>query len=242
MNEEKRFNPNEHLIQLRGKQGSQDYLPVAWRLVWFREQCPNGTIDTEEVEVDLDREVTVETFVWNQEKRRNEKVLKSAPGYARFRAVVTDGKGGRATATGSECAADFTSYIEKAETKAIGRALAMLGYGTQFTGDEFLEEHRIVDSPVDRGTAESGSNGSGNGQRSIAAMRPRGVNGNASAEAGAEDAADALATDQQLASIRKLCEYLGKAEPENPDALSFADARAMIAQLSQEYKQSRKAS
>src|SRR5690242_21770939 len=124
------FNPNEHLVQLKSKAGSQDYLPVQWRLVWFRSVCPQGTIDTEEVEVDLDRVIEAETFVWNAEKRRSEKVIKQAKGYARFRAVVTDGKGGRATGTGSEAAADFGDFIEKAETKAIGRALAALGYGT----------------------------------------------------------------------------------------------------------------
>src|SRR5258708_10434927 len=156
------FNPNEHLIQLKSKQGSQDYLPVAWRLVWFREANPNGTIETEEVIVDLDREVTVEAYVWNQEKRRSEKVQKTAAGYARFKAVITDGKGGRATGTGSECAADFGDYIEKAETKAVGRALAMLGYGTQFA-PELNEEHRIVDSPVDRHDEDSAAQANGNG-------------------------------------------------------------------------------
>ncbi len=239
------FNPNEHLIQLKSKQGSQDYLPVAWRLVWFREANPNGTIETEEVVVDLDREVTVETYVWNQEKRRSEKVLKTASGYARFRAVVTDGKGGRATATGSECAADFSEYIEKAETKAVGRALAMLGYGTQFA-PELSEEHRIVDSPVDRGAAESNSNSNGTGRGPITAVRSNAVNGNGNGSratsANAEAASDATATDQQLASIRKLCEHLGKAEPEHPDTMSFASAKELIAQLSQEYRQSRKAS
>jgi hypothetical protein len=234
------FNPNDHLIKIKSGQVSQDYLPVAWRLVWFREVYPQGTIDTEELEYDPDREVEAEVYVWNPEKRRSEKTIKKARGYARYRAVVTDGKGGRATATKSENAASFPEYGEKAETGSVGRALAMLGFGTQFTGDEFFEEHRIVDSPVDRGTAESASNGNANGQRSIAAMRPHSVNGNGAASA--EETADAVATDQQLASIRKLCDYLGKAEPENPDALSFADAKALIAQLSQEYKQSRKAS
>lgn len=148
------MNPNEHLMQIKSSKGSSDYLPVAWRLVWFREQCPNGTIDTEEIIVDLDREVTVEAYVWNQEKRRSEKVQKTAAGYARFKAVITDGKGGRATGTGSECAADFGDYIEKAETKAVGRALAMLGYGTQFA-PELNEEHRIVDSPVERHNQEN---------------------------------------------------------------------------------------
>ncbi|MFL5624430.1 MAG: hypothetical protein ACJ788_02420, partial [Ktedonobacteraceae bacterium] len=237
------FNPNEHIIQLKSKQGAQDYLPVAWRLVWFREQCPNGTIDTEEITVDLDREMTIEAYVWNQEKRRSEKVLKTAPGYARFRAVITDGKGGRATATGSECAADFSEYIEKAETKAVGRALAMLGYGTQFA-PELNEEHRIVDSPVDRATSSVASthDDNDNGRKPIVAVRSNAVNGNGNghraATATAETASNAMASDQQLASIRKLCEHLGKAEPEQPETLSFASAKELIAQLSQEYRQS----
>lgn len=143
------FNPSEHLIQLKSKEGSKDYLPVQWRLVWFREQCPQGTIETEEVMVDLDREVEEEVYVWNNEKRRSEKVIKHAKGYARFRAIATDGKGGRATGTKSENGASFPDFIEKAETGSIGRALAALGYGTQFAPD-FDEEHRIVDSPVER--------------------------------------------------------------------------------------------
>src|SRR5260221_4232982 len=144
-----RFNPNEHLMQIKNKNGSNDYLPVQWRLVWFREQCPQGTIDTEEIIVDLDRECEAEIYAWNQDTRRSEKTLKRAIGYARFRAVVTDGKGGRATATKSERAVDFPDFIEKAETGAIGRALAALGYGTQFA-PELDEEERIVDAPVEK--------------------------------------------------------------------------------------------
>ncbi len=52
-----------------------------------------------------------------------------------FRAEVILPNGGRATGYGSEAQADFADYIEKAETKAIGRALAALGYGTQFALD-----------------------------------------------------------------------------------------------------------
>jgi hypothetical protein len=148
------FDPNEHIMQLKSKEGSKDYLPVQWRVVWFRERCPDGTIDTEEICVDLDREVEEEVFVWNNEKRRSEKVVKRAKGYARFKAVVTDGKGGRATGTKSENAASFPDFVEKAETGAIGRALAALGYGTAFA-PEFNEAHRIVDSPVERATGNS---------------------------------------------------------------------------------------
>lgn len=144
------FNAAEHLRQIKSGQGLSDYLDVKWRLVWFREQCPQGTIDTEETAIDLDREVTVERDVWDKQAKQYRTIKKTAKGYARFRAVVTDGKGGRATATGSECAADFPEYIEKAETKAVGRALAMLGFGTQFTASELSENGRIVDSPVER--------------------------------------------------------------------------------------------
>lgn len=145
------FNPNDHLTKLQGK----DYLEVKWRLVWFRELNPQGTIDTEELEYDTEREVEAEVSVWNPEKRRSEKVLKRAKGYARYRATVTDGKGARATGTKSENAAQFGDYGEKAETGSIGRALAALGYGTQFTGDEFYEGERIVDSPVERHNQEN---------------------------------------------------------------------------------------
>nr|HET6904635.1 hypothetical protein [Ktedonobacteraceae bacterium] len=243
------FNPNEHVMQLKSRDGSKDYLPVQWRLVWFREMCPQGTIDTEEIEVDLDREMEEEAFAWNAEKRRSEKIIKRAKGYARFRAIVTDGKGGRATGTKSECAASFSDYIEKAETGAIGRALAALGYGTQFA-PEFNEEHRIVDSPVER-TAIAGesvgntatTNGNGNGRQAIVTVRPPTAktngNGHQTASATTEIAPDAPVTEQQLMSIHKLCEHLGKAEPEHVETLSFANAKELIAQLSQEYRQSR---
>lgn len=148
------FNPNEHLMKIGRGEQAKDYLPVAWRLVWFRSLCPNGEITTEIVHLDLDRETEEEAYVWNAEKRKSEKVIKRAPGFAMFRATVKDGKGGIATGTKSEKAASFPDFIEKAETGSIGRALAALGYGTQFTGDEFDERHRIVDSPVDRGQSE----------------------------------------------------------------------------------------
>ena len=118
-----KFNPEEHMITLKGKK----YLQVMWRLVWFREEHPDWTIITE--------------------------VTSAASGFCMFKATILD-ETGRALSTGhgSETSADFGDYIEKAETKAVGRCLAMLGYGTQFSPD-LDEGDRIVDSPVAK-TAE----------------------------------------------------------------------------------------
>jgi hypothetical protein len=216
----------------------------SWRLVWFREVCPHGTIDTEELEIDLDREMEEEAYVWNSETRRSEKIVKRAKGYARYKAIVTDGKGGRATGTKSEKAVSFPDFIEKAETGAIGRALAALGYGTQFTGDEFDEQHRIVDAPVERRTMVPQAENS-NGQQPAANAKGAGMNGRARASSnGAQKAADEIdpqgpVTDQQWSSIRKLCQHLGKTEPQSTDNMNYLAAKELIAQLSQEYRQSR---
>ena len=114
------FNPNEHLMDLKGKQ----YLKVMWRLVWFREDKPTWCIDT--------------------------KLEQLTDNHAVFSAKISDENGiQKASGYGSESIKDFRDYIEKAETKAIGRALAMLGYGTQFA-PELDEGERIVDSPAQR--------------------------------------------------------------------------------------------
>jgi hypothetical protein len=144
------FNPNDHLMKIGQGEKAKDYLPVQWRLVWFRQDCPQGEIITEMTFIDLDRECESEAFVWNTEKRRSEKVIKRANGYVIFRATIADGKGGSAQATKSESAASFADYIEKAETGAIGRCLAMLGYGTQYVGCEMDEGERLADAPVKR--------------------------------------------------------------------------------------------
>jgi hypothetical protein len=160
---QKSFNPSEHITKLpryaKDEYGNSvkvedDYLEVKWRLVWFRATYPQGTIETQEMCID-DREVSKDLTRWD--KNLKKKVVYetvTARGYARIKAIVKTGEGGIGTGTKTETAIDFPDFVEKAETGAIGRALAALGYGTQFTGEDMEEGKRIVDSPVKEETAQ----------------------------------------------------------------------------------------
>lgn len=93
----------------------------------------------------------------------------------------------------------------------------------------------------------------GNGSAPLAPVRPNVVANNGSGYTSntvhsadiPDNASDALLTEQQLSSIRKLCEHLGKAEPDNVTSISYLNAKKLIQQLTaeyREYKQNSKAS
>ena len=126
------FDPKKCLIQLPKKKrlpnGSfqtvlTDYLEVKNRILWFRTENTKGKILTKAVELTDKRAI--------------------------FKATAIKDEDTMATAYGSETPGDFKDYVEKAETKAVGRALAMLGYGTQFA-PEFEEGDQVVDAPVEK--------------------------------------------------------------------------------------------
>lgn len=120
MEQQMTFDPGRHLIDIDGSQ----YLEVKWRLVWLRDQFPEARIETELVSNDHSRAI--------------------------FKATTELPNGARATGYGSESFDQFPDYIEAAETKAIGRSLAALGFGSQFCRDfDLVETHnKLVDSPV----------------------------------------------------------------------------------------------
>lgn len=122
MSAEPIFDPSRYLTQISGR----DYLEVKWRLLWLRTQHPDAVIETE--------------------------MIRDDGASALFKARVSIPGGGASTGWGSESVDDFGDFTEKAETKALGRALAALGFGTQFCQDfDFggAERGRVVDSPVD---------------------------------------------------------------------------------------------
>ena len=113
------FKAEEHLIDLKGKK----YLPVAARIQWFRTDNPDGAILTELVVIDADQAVVKATVL----------IGGNVIGMGYAACAVKVAPNGR--------------YVEKAETSAIGRALGIAGYGTQFSGDDLDEGDHLSDAP-----------------------------------------------------------------------------------------------
>ncbi len=129
---DKEFDPSDHLIEL----GRKQYLPVAWRIYWLREKHPEAQLETQLIE--------------NSDKHAIFKAHVFVPGKGADGIGAASGEqGASATGYGSETQADFGDFLEKAETKAIGRALAALGFGTQFC-DDFEEGDSVTDAPIQR--------------------------------------------------------------------------------------------
>jgi hypothetical protein len=113
-------------------QGGKFYLPAAYRIVWFRDECPDWGVETQLIEGGQEAGfATVQARIYNSE--------------------------GRLIASGikTETRQDFPAgWVEKAETGSIARALAVAGFGTQFAPelDEVQEGeiHRPADTPQGR--------------------------------------------------------------------------------------------
>lgn len=117
--ESKPFDPRAHMTKVQGR----DYLEVKHRIAWLNDTEPAYEVETEIVAVQEDHAIV----------------------RARAR-IVRDGVVVKsATSHGSESRADFPDFLEKAETKAIGRALSVLGFGTP--DDDGSAKGRPVDTP-----------------------------------------------------------------------------------------------
>jgi hypothetical protein len=144
------------LIATKGSR-ERNYLQVKHRLQLLRELFPEAKITTNSLMIDPEH------------------------GFACFHASVELPNGARGEGTGSETTGDFRDFIEKAETKAIGRALSAAGIGHQYGIADFEYES---ESPkeyvgVDSGVAPNRAGGT---------RRP--ANGNLIAAAATDPGAD----------------------------------------------------
>lgn len=104
------FDPARRVYMLKVRGGQTPYMDVGDRIAWLRAEHPDAHIVTEAIELN--------------------------DGAAIFKATVAIPGGGSSAGYGSETAADFGDFIEKAETKALGRALLALGYSAEFVRTE----------------------------------------------------------------------------------------------------------
>lgn len=113
----------DHLVKMRG---GKLYAPVYVRIALFREDHPVAD-------------------GWGI----NAEVVNTDDASCLARAEIVDPQG-RVVSTGHkrEHKAHFPDFEEKALTGAVGRALLMAGYGTQYALDELDEGERIVDAPI----------------------------------------------------------------------------------------------
>lgn len=119
------FDPKQYMVnlELSPHKPARMYLKPVHRILWFRDVHPTGQILTEIVNM----EPTV------------------------IKATILDGDGhilstGYGSAQSGTKAVWSGREIEKAETAAIGRALAHAGFGTQFADDD--DSDHLADSPV----------------------------------------------------------------------------------------------
>lgn len=192
-----KFDASKYLTNISGR----PYLEVKWRLLWFREENPNGDIDTDLLYHD------------------------PVKGIAIVKATVTMESGGKSSDLGSEESSDFGDYIEKAATKAIGRALGSLGYGTQFTDDhEFgAANGRVVDSPVGPHPGNYGTGYNNGGRTGQYGDKPR-------AAVIMNESGVRMPTPNQIGYIKKLAREQG-IDDVDTDGMTFNDASKLIEEL-----------
>lgn len=99
------------------------YVNVMNRIVWFREDHPDWSVTSVIINQGSDN-ILMKAYISNETGR----ILSEGIKY--------EDKGG------------FADYIEKAESSAIGRALAFLGYGTAYALELEEGEDRLADAPA----------------------------------------------------------------------------------------------
>jgi hypothetical protein len=103
------FDPNRHVRQL---EDGSEHLDLKWQLFWLRSEHPDAQLETELIRIDDEGAVC--------------------------KATIRLSDGGSSTAHAMANHSPQGGHVEQAEARALGRALASLGFGA-----EFLEVDRL---------------------------------------------------------------------------------------------------
>lgn len=139
------FNPNVHMMTLQGK----PYLPVAPRISWINDDHANANIPALAEHGAISIQTTLEHYGTFDYYDKAGKLAQDWQAVVFAEVVICDTAGNvvkRATGRKRETMKGFADFVEKAETGAIGRALAAAGYGTLASLD-FEEGEKA--SPID---------------------------------------------------------------------------------------------
>ena len=106
-------------LNLKGK----DYLQVAYRILWLKEEHPDWVIKTQILKFELD--------------------------YCVIKATIEDNDG-RTISEAHQMTTkqEFPKFLAKCETSAIGRAIGMAGFGTLHAQELVDDEEDLSDSPM----------------------------------------------------------------------------------------------
>lgn len=121
------FNPAAYLETVTGEDGTEaQILSVQNRVMWFRMVYRAGRIETEPVSAGIQGTVVIKASVFTDEG-----------------VLLATGMG----SAGLQDAFWGSRAVECAETKAIGRALANAGFGTQYCQDLDTQPGNLPDAP-----------------------------------------------------------------------------------------------
>ena len=186
------FDPSHHTVALR--QGTT-YLLVGGRVAWLHDLTKTGLEAAAGYSIDTEpHTITSDVAIFRAEVR-----VMAADG-----SIIR-----RAVGWGTQTPTQFGEYVEKAETKAIGRALARAGFGT-----DTLDEDVVADSPrQDGGRPAPAANGNG--------RPPANGNGNGAGrqQAAPRSGGTGRATDRQLRFYESSCQERGV----DPREFSFGE-------------------
>lgn len=120
------FDPREYIRQL---EDGREYLDLKWRILWLRAQEPDASIESQIVVTSEDEVVC--------------------------RTTISLRTGATVTAHGSASRSESDQPVEEAENRAMIRALAALGYGTEYADEDEVPVELPPAPPVNLMTARA---------------------------------------------------------------------------------------